>query len=280
MTSAATDPLVVALVGIDGCGKTSVAHELRRQAGSEQDVTVLHTIRPHEAPNGPLHELSRQLEELSAAADRLHSPHLKIAAFYLQLATYGPAQRLAVDAWRPRVIVADRHPLVDSLVYLPLYAKALARSAVPPAPPPAVLPVDPLVLLGVRAWARRIGCDTDLWRLGADLLAMYALPPEDLVRHLSDTFAIALPDIVVLLDVPPEQAIARLDRRGRGAEIHESAAQLAAVARGYEQVLDWLSGVGVLVLRLREPGGVAEVAAAVAAQAYAGRPPVLVPAAG
>ncbi|NUT35969.1 MAG: hypothetical protein HOV79_23185, partial [Hamadaea sp.] len=263
--SVTTAPLVVALVGIDGCGKTSVAHELRRQAGNEQDVTVLHTIRPHEAPNGPLHELSRQLEELSAAADRLRSPQLKIATFYLQLATYGPAQRLAIDAWRPRVIVADRHPLVDSLVYLPLYARSLARSATAPAPPPAVLPVDPRVLLGVRAWARRIGCDTDLFRLGDELLAMHALPAHELIAHLRDAFAIELPDVVVLLDVPLEQAIRRLDGRGRGTEIHESAAQLAAVARGYDQVLDRLSAAGVAVLRVHEPGGVAQVAAAVAA---------------
>lgn len=268
--TAATRPLVAALVGVDGSGKTSVAHELRRRAPSEQDVVVLHTIRPHEAPNGPLHELSRQLEELSAAADRLRSPQLKIATFYLQLATYGPAYRHAVDAWQPRVIVADRHPLVDTLVYLPLYGHALAASAAQPGPRPAALPVDPAVSAGVRAWARRISCDTDLWCLGDELLAMHTLPPDELIRHLVEAFGIGLPDVVVLLDVPPEVAVRRLRDRGRGAEIHESAAQLAAVARGYERVLDRLSAAGVVVLRVGEPGSVAEVATCVADQVAAG----------
>ncbi len=120
-------PLRAALVGIDGCGKTTVADRLRGPG-----TVVIHTIHPHETVDGPFHELSRHLQTLSVTADRLRSPQLKVAAFYLLLHLYAPTERFLTQTFAPHTILSDRHPLIDAMVYLPLYRRAATSAAPPP----------------------------------------------------------------------------------------------------------------------------------------------------
>src|SRR5438270_2861598 len=105
-----------ALVGIDGAGKTTVARRLHERGR----LAVIHAIRAHDDLNSPDAELSRRLALASAAADVIGRAQLKVAVLYLQLCLYGPAERRASGAGT--VLLTDRHPLIDPLVYLPLYA--------------------------------------------------------------------------------------------------------------------------------------------------------------
>jgi thymidylate kinase len=236
-------PLRVALVGIDGAGKTSVAHRLRERAGGDLRLAVLHAIRPHEAPDAPLHALSRHLQTVSEEADRLRSPELKVAVFYLVLCLYAPVERFFVDIFSPNIVVTDRHPLVDTLVYLPLYGRYAATHPDPDRRPPAAWMdgIDGRARDAAVAWARRTGGDGDLLSLGRQILALHARPPARMLREFRRRYRTDLPDRIVLLDLDVDQAMQRLSGRDRPAQPHETHTQLTAVRCAYSETLAWLA---------------------------------------
>ncbi len=192
-----------------------------------------------------MHRLSRRLEAFSAVADELHSPELKLAALYLQLCTYGPIERFFCETYRPELVVSDRHPLIDTAVYLPLYGRAAAGRIDPPEPPPDLRQrldaIDPEAHDAVVAWsdalARRLGYETDLWGLGVEMLAMLSRPPDEMLDDFAYRFRVALPEAVVLLEIEVEDALERSSARERSAEQHETSAFLALVRERYDQVL-------------------------------------------
>jgi thymidylate kinase len=242
----------VALVGIDGAGKTSIARRLRELAGGPGRVAVLHSLRPHENPDGPLHRLSRQLDALSAVADDVRSPELKLAALYLQLSTYGPIERFYAGTYRPEVTLSDRHPLIDPLVYLPVYGRAAQGRAGRPGPPADLRErldaIDPAAHASIVAWsdslARRLGHEADLWGLGEEMLALVSLPPRELLDELGRRFRVRRPDVVILLELEVEEALRRSQTRRPRTEQHENATFLTVVGERYREVLGELEDGG------------------------------------
>lgn len=224
----------VAVVGIDGTGKTTVVRRIRERDG----FAVVHAIRNHEDPHSPFAELSRALADASAVADALGRVQLKVAVLCLQLWLYGPAERRA--AARSRVLLADRHPLVDPLVYLPMFGQ-LERDAEPGGDVEAWWrKQDPRAASAVRDWLRACRGDTDPWPLGEELLRVGAEPPHTMLDTLSRRFGVTMPDRVLMLDLPVAEALRRTHERTRDTELHETSAFLTATRRRYGTVLDWL----------------------------------------
>ncbi|WP_419998161.1 hypothetical protein [Streptomyces boninensis] len=252
--------LRAAVVGIDGAGKTTVLRLLHEQPA----VQVVHAIRAHEDPHSPWAALSRALAGASAAADTVGRAQLKVAALYLQLCLYGPAERHA--AGRGRFLLADRHPLIDPLVYLPLFGQ-LGADEEPGGDVDTWWRLqDPAAAEDVRDWLRQCVPGGDPWTLGAELLRLGTRPPAELLPELSRRFGVELPHRVLLLDLPVREAIQRMRARARGAELHETATFLAATRQRYAAALTWLRATspGMVVRRVDCSGlGVAEVAAAV-----------------
>jgi thymidylate kinase len=219
----------VALVGMDGTGKTTVGRRLAEGAG----VSIVHTIRPHDDPASPDASLSRHLALASAAADAVGRAQLKVAVFAKQLLLYAPAERRAQRIRAQGIVVADRHPLIDPLIYLPLYA----RIGVDEDPRDDVdrwwssLPPATAAALG----------DEDYWALGTEMIRLAASPRAELLAELIRRFGVRLPDAVVLLDLPVAVALERARARSGGeAEIHETDRVLTAIRSGYDSVLTWL----------------------------------------
>jgi thymidylate kinase len=223
-----------AVVGIDGTGKTTVL----RRIHEEDDIAVIHAIRAHEDPGSPFAELSTALADASAAADALGSVHLKVATLYLQLCLYGPAERQATD--QGQTVLADRHPLIDPLVYLPLFGH-IETDDEPGADVEAWwLKQDRVAARAVRNWLRTCSGDVDPWPLGAQLLRLGTTPPREMLDQLSLRFGVAAPDAVLLFDLPVAQAVRRIGVRTRGSELHETTEFLSATRQRYDAVLDWL----------------------------------------
>ncbi|MGW8767444.1 hypothetical protein ACWGN5_33640 [Streptomyces sp. NPDC055815] len=224
----------VAVVGIDGSGKTTVLRRIH-EAG---DVAVIHAIRAHDDPGSPFAELSATLAEASAAADTVGRVHLKAAVFYLQLCLYGAAERRATAMGR--TVLADRHPLIDPLVYLPLFGR-MATSEDPDADVAAWWQKQgPATARTVRAWLRSCSGGVDPWAAGARLLQVGVKPRGEMLDELSLMFGVAPPDAVLFFDLPVDEAVSRTRARTRGTEPHENTEFLSKARRGYEQALEWL----------------------------------------
>jgi thymidylate kinase len=257
----------VALIGIDGAGKSTCARLLAQRSSAGRPHVILSCLRPHENPRGPLRELSRHLDTLSAEADRLGSPDLKLAILYLQMCTYGVVERFF--AREPaRAIVTERHPLVDTLTYLPLYRHAIDRVTGPrrrAALREQLAQMPAAAVEAALAWcetlARRPGGRTPrLDTLGAELVDLLTLPPTGLIAEFSARFEVTPPDVAILLDVDVAEAARRVRARGRHPEPHERADLLALVRDGYEQVLKTFASVRVY--RVRADGRPAQDVAA------------------
>ncbi|CAM5405246.1 hypothetical protein SVIOM342S_06836 [Streptomyces violaceorubidus] len=225
----------VALVGIDGTGKTTVLRRLRERDG----VGVVHAVRGHENPDNPGTELSAALAGASSAADEVGRVQLKVCVLYLQLCLFGPAERHVAAGGR--TVLADRHPLVDPLVYLPLFARA--RQVVEPRTDVDAWwrKQDPDAARAVRDWLRTRTGGTDAWAAGTEVLRWGALPPDVLSTTLARHFGVTLPDGLLLLDLPVSEALRRTGERPRGGELHETEAFLAATRERYDAVLGHLS---------------------------------------
>jgi thymidylate kinase len=239
-------PRRVAIVGIDGSGKSVLVERLRRRfAPSPGRLVALHCPSFHDSPDAPLAQLSAQLKALSDVADRLRSFELKLAALYLRMTLFGPVERFFLQTFAPEYLVSERHPLVDTLVYVPLYERYVVAALDGAALEPVLrerLAGAPGAYDAARAWHdlenARLGRDTDFWALGVDIVKAFARPPAEVLAEFAERYRTTLPDVVVLLDVAVEQAARRSAGRDAGnGELHEDEHKLATLRDTYDVVL-------------------------------------------
>ncbi|MBI2932129.1 MAG: hypothetical protein HYY16_10805 [Planctomycetes bacterium] len=228
----------IAVVGIDGSGKSTVVRRLQEAARGE--VFVLHCPLYHETADAPLSELSRHLHALSEAADQLGSFPLKATAMVLQMTLFGPVEEYLTVKHRPRIFVSEHHPIVDSLAYAPVYVQAMSApfpcAELEPKLRASLGPAFESILWWHLLEVGRLGLKVSFWDLAAHMADLFRLPPAAQVSTLMTRFRTALPDTLMFLDVPVETAIARLAQR-RGTELHEGAAMLELLSRGYRSVV-------------------------------------------
>jgi thymidylate kinase len=239
-----------AIVGIDGSGKSALVHRLRERIGHPPSrLVALNCPRYHDTPDAPLAELSAQLKALSDVADELGSFELKLGALYLRMTLYGPVERFLTETFAPEHLVSDRHPLVDMLAYVPLYGSKVASrldgGALEPVLRERLGAAGPGALDAALAWHdrenRRLGRDMGFWAIAQDVVESFRQEPPEIVADFGRRFGTALPDVVVLLDVEPQEAARRLAGREAGRqELHESEQALTVVRGTYERVLQQL----------------------------------------
>lgn|GEM_PF-1095085 len=236
-------PHRLALVGIDGSGKTTAVAGLRRRLAAEGEVVTVHSPSFHENPNAPLQQLSRQMREVSLLADEIDAFGLKVTMLYLQMTLYGAVERGMIEAFRPRCVVSDRHALVDTLAYGTVYKglepEPLERETLEPLLRRRLR--SPESLDATIAWQRRLGGEADFWNLALDLDRAFEAGPAEILAEFGRRYATPLPDAVVLLDVAPRETLRRAGARETAAsELHEDPAILEALRGMYEHALDLL----------------------------------------
>ena len=235
----------LAVVGVDGSGKSTAVAHLRDRLGAGSGLATLHCPRYHDMADAPLAQLSRDLDALSVAADGLALRHVKAAALYLQMTLYGPVVRRLTRTLGPRCLVSDRHPIVDTLAYGPLYTRMLTGerpAAACDALRARLARRRPGAFERVQAWHRRVtGHDQPLADLACDVARIFAAPVGQVLDELGRRYRTRAPDVVVLLDVDPTVASTRLaGRGGRGSELHERVEALTTLRALYEGALDAL----------------------------------------
>jgi len=231
--------VVGAIVGIDGCGKTSTFTDAVALLARSAPTVGIGDVVISGSPTNPLTErtdipLSRSARAVGAAAKGLRRPNL-----------------------------------YKDLKLLEFTERTFMRDYVLAHDPPAALLTDGDPLVNVAAWAiarYSRGELTDEQRL-YDVLHYLAgdrtIPLRELPYYLRQSWQLALlnrlhlarfgfPDIVVLLRIAPTTAMARIRARGRPLQAHENVTFLSQLAAAYERVCDLLEArCGVCVIRLR-----------------------------
>ncbi len=233
-----TEPPVVAIVGIDGAGKTTALSLV----GDRVPTSVtLSSMRNHGIADAPLRDLSEVLERLRTEAEALNSPRLVLTAIFLQMCMFGPTERFFSATMSPDVVLVDRHPVVDAAVYLPVFRKIIdsdeSLNSVPPLRDVLGSTDEQLVVRWLESRGRQLGETWNIDDLSGSLLSLTSLPDSVRLEKLEVMLQTSLPQLVVWLDLAVDRASNRLASRAGIREIHESRHHLAEIRGSYRRVL-------------------------------------------
>lgn len=235
----------LAILGIDGSGKSSVAAQLQQQVQAAGSSFAVMTCPQYHRTVGILHRpLSEALEALNQIGDEWGSFELKGAALFLQMTLFGPIQQQIQTMQQPNLLVSERHALIDTLVYSGFYTRMVKQDL-----DPAVLEPRLRERLGdqfslitdwIDAENQRLGREISLWNLATYVRDLCGQPFPALMQELGRQFQTPLPDVAVFIDIAPEVAAARIAARGEQQELHEQLAVLQQLQQGYLKLLQAL----------------------------------------
>lgn len=241
----------IAITGIDGSGKSTVTrHLLSKLPAFDEETVVIRCPTFHEIPNAPFSSLSKDLDALSKTGDLLESFELKAMAQFIQISLFGPVERFMVRGFSPKLIINERHPIIDAYAYGYFYLGQIGHL-------PNQKKMEPLLietLEGIREGAytsiekwlvlegKRLGMDLSLWNYQEYLLNVFSLKKTALVRAVKTHTRGHLPDMLLFLDVGEEVAVSRVEKREEPhTEMHEKSDMLRQIRHLYFDALDFFS---------------------------------------
>lgn len=242
-------PTVVAVVGIDGSGKSGLAQRLQAR-GDEEEILMMPCPQFHRNPEIPPKELSEALEHLNQVADEIGSFPLKGTALFLQMTLFGPVQQWYA-AKKPEILITERHALLDTWVYSNFYKTMIKEPLDPDWLSSEMVPRlearQPGATRLVTAWSRaqnkRLGRSVTLAELAVYVKGICELPPQKALQQFVKEFQTVLPDKVILVDVDPQLAVERLAGQTGQAELHEQLPVLTQLRQEYLNMIDQLKEI-------------------------------------
>jgi len=218
-------PIVVAVVGVDGSGKSATfAGALRALADRVRVVGIGDQVL-HGGPGESISELagiplSRSARFLGRFVKGLRWQRLYRDFKFIQLTELAHICQYVTHHNPPDVILTDGQPLINVVGWAcaRFYREALADNN-----------------------------DEELWRLICYLGSGKRMPLRALARHGLRAWQLPLlnllrlnrfspPDLIFLLDIDPEVAMGRIRARGRPLQVHETASFLGELGRCYARV--------------------------------------------
>ncbi len=236
-------PALVAVMGVDGSGKSTLSHSIARQLSAAHEVCLVtdglefYTGGRQKDIRPLLAETVRQRIGTYAkhASSLKHYKVPKLAELLLRDYLLGEAGRW----YKPDFVIQDGSPLLNLVGWSILYREAAFNREVC---------LKALKLLSGQDASIRRG--DPIFQDFPELLALKRL------KHAG----MFLPDAVIMLDVNPQVCCQRIAARGERVQPHETAEKLGKMRNGYLRVCEVVrEDLGIPVLTLTGDQGMDEV---------------------
>lgn len=249
-------PYTITITGIDGCGKSTVIHQLiKKQKEVPEAYQVLACTNFHDTPNAPFSELSQGMDALSQYADIRKDPTIKYVALYLKMTLFGAIEQFFADYYQPNVLITERHPLVGSLVYGNLYLQMNSKLNLQENSTwnESLLEEQQIPWASILYWFKlenkRLGRRIDFWELPAYLVKIQQQQLSELIPSLTTLFRTTLPQKIIHFQIEENIAATRVGQH-KPKEIHESEQHLIYLHQAYLKALKYMEKQGVAVTYL------------------------------
>ncbi len=237
----------ISIFGIDGSGKSSVVKKLMLESQNKKsNFSVMTCPSYHETPNIKMKELSEALERMNQLGDEYSSFELKSVALYLQLTIYSYVKQNIMNNDKPEIIISERHPIIDFLVYGSYYVKYVKRNLENISLKAKLIKELKnnnywnIILQWFKKENERLNRRISIWEMPLYLRGLYDLDKPELIKTLSEHFKTDFPDIAVLIDINHNLANKHLAKRNKKRELHEHTKSLEDLKNGYNTVFNFL----------------------------------------
>lgn len=239
----------VTILGIDGAGKSTIIQKiLKNSSFSSKSYSIINSPAFHEGIDAPFKELSKELEHLSNIADEMGEVELKAMALYLQVSLFGIVEKNFKENWQPKLLISQRHPVLDSVVYGDLYQKMI-KGPINQKKVEETLKKNldqksaswDRILHWFELLATKLELPLDFWNFPIHLKKIFENKNQNLILELMKHYQTTLPDVVILIDINSELALSRVESRsGEKKELHESTAYLKILSENYHRLMLFL----------------------------------------
>lgn len=225
-------PLTVAVLGIDGSGKSTLSRRIALGlSGSGSSCLISDTLELFEEGSPKVMQplmTERAREWIGRQAKQAKSLSRYKIPKLTELLLRDRLRSLSDRWYRPETIVMDGCPLFNMTAWAVLYrdeyfSEEFCRKAI--------------------AFMSSRGSDL---AKGDPLFKQF--PEAAYLRRLGFN-RLTVPDVVVFLDVPPEEAMRRIESRGEQQQVHETAGKLTMLRSAYLMVCGVLEREGVVPVR-------------------------------
>ena len=210
---------VIAVLGIDGSGKSSVSHRLAERLSTDHpvclvsdDLKVYEAGKPTIEPAPVTERLRHSIHAMAKHATSLRTYKIpKLTDLFLR----DRLARIMAKKYHPPTIVTDGSSLLNMIAWASLYKER-------------VLPAE--------TCARAIGVLTGDPVPGDDLEALFETFPELSIIKRARLNKLTLPDCCLFLDVSAAEACRRISERRETKQVHETEESLDRLRSAYLEV--------------------------------------------
>ncbi|WP_419419429.1 hypothetical protein ACNVED_13060 [Legionella sp. D16C41] len=239
------------ILGIDGSGKTALVHRLMATTKITQpSTTFINAPNYHESWDSPFKDLSAKLEIFSSLCDELQSFELKGVALYLQATLFGVIEQFFINNWQPAIILSQRHPVLDSLVYGELYRQHVKENDTSTLSAQLLsklqarqVPWD-FILRWFELHKQRTKSQSSIWNFSEEILKLFKLDWIRLTVELQFRYQTKMPDGIIYIHPEVETVLANIDRRAEESqsnkELHENLSGLRQLEKNYQKMLNFI----------------------------------------
>ncbi len=223
----------ITLLGIDGIGKSTILNKMIPELGKQ--FSFVSSPSFHEVAGTPYSSLSQALEQVSFRADAKNDIQSKSLIMILQVSLFGK-----IESAIENKIISFRHPVIDTMVYAPIYLKLLRKDFDASSFHDLLGEEKSLLKPYVEEFLSRNNFKT-LVEVLQHFIQVLQDPLPTQIKELSKIFQTTLPAQAIFLDLNPKIVIERIENRDKTLEPHENFQMLNLLRKNYIETLNNIS---------------------------------------